>query len=811
MNKNTPSVFFIIQNIKIGKMLAPEEIPELKKAVEEQFSRGYSRRHIMAAMKKAGFSEEEINQVIGNGDKKQEVTTSKRGPSPIKAILAVIIIVAIAGFFLLNQSSEISEDSEPESLIGRNESGTPVTPETTNELGCSLEGKDLPTCVPDNIDGRVLAEYHSTDDWLEQGTHYPRMLCNDSRVKGVAGLRLFKDGLYAGGIIIFSGPDLTLQELWETSQAGFEEDRRVPFTATSNRTIKGLETRYYVTHTSDYGSYTGTLVFKLEDYVIAVNTESQSFSETMDELFELTTDYLDTICYCTPRSVSEIKSSLPDLNQYYPPNLTDEIVSGIQSAMTGLLVRTQYLSFNEGGQSLTILEINEELPDVELMFHCSGQVCGQVGKITVSDGIITARDAVEFQIGIECQENTCHLVVMDPDSSLDAALRSIPHPTVMPIPIDTGLCSNSDYSTEQSVRGVQLSYRSRRELEEAIEKEDDSALQGISDLTCLEYLDLSDMDLSDISPLNNLVDLKELDLRNTRVSDVYYLSTLVKLEKLDLQGTDVSDIHYLRYLENLEELNLKDTDVSDVSPLDTLINLEELNLEDTQVSYEDCEELKEELPQARIYCPPAPEPPPTVYEQRISLNEGWNLIGFNVNKCWYVGGKPTIFIPGGVEYEKVSSLSEVFSSIDGKYEIVWAVPNDEPSTPDGEIGKFYNPTQEDNSTLDYFAVGHAYWISMEERGTLVLEGESKIDPKTPLPLREGWNHIAYLHDEEMPVEEAFESIEDNLISVWGYKGDHEWERYIPNLPPAFSNFDTLKPNHGYAISVDADVTWILPL
>ena len=66
------------------------------------------------------------------------------------------------------------------------------------------------------------------------------------------------------------------------------------------------------------------------------------------------------------------------------------------------------------------------------------------------------------------------------------------------------LCSNSEYSTREQDLGyeknIQLDYyKSSKNLKSEISTRGNSALDDIKDLTCLDYLDLSYSDVTDIS------------------------------------------------------------------------------------------------------------------------------------------------------------------------------------------------------------------------------------------------------------------------------------------------------------------------
>ncbi len=128
-------------------------------------------------------------------------------------------------------------------------------------------------------------------------------------------------------------------------------------------------------------------------------------------------------------------------------------------------------------------------------------------------------------------------------------------------------------------------------------------LGPISDLNELRVLDLADTGIEDISSLTNLNNLRELRMFNNEVSDISHLSNLGELEELELRNTKVSQVSGLSDLNNLKHLDLSFTYISDVSHLSELDNLKILELENTQVTEEDCENLKEDLPETNIKCP----------------------------------------------------------------------------------------------------------------------------------------------------------------------------------------------------------------
>ena len=166
---------------------------------------------------------------------------------------------------------------------------------------------------------------------------------------------------------------------------------------------------------------------------------------------------------------------------------------------------------------------------------------------------------------------------------------------------DNGTCYNSEYFTREKYPGkksrIALTRESEDKLEEAIDEKGEIALKGISNLNCLEELNLmasyTSYGFSDISYLSSLTNLKFLYLEFTDVEDISPLSGMTNLRELDLTNTEVSDISPLSGMTNLRELNLGYTEVKDVSPLFSIPNLQGLLLRGSKVSESDCKKVKQ--------------------------------------------------------------------------------------------------------------------------------------------------------------------------------------------------------------------------
>ncbi len=125
-----------------------------------------------------------------------------------------------------------------------------------------------------------------------------------------------------------------------------------------------------------------------------------------------------------------------------------------------------------------------------------------------------------------------------------------------------------------------------RSLRSAIARALDKPVEKLrsEDLPNVTELDLSNTELTDVSPLAGLTGLQTLWLHNTQVSDLSPLAGLSGLQTLYLGNTQVSDLSPLARLTGLQTLYLNYTQVSDVSPLAGLTGLQRLRLDFTPVS-----------------------------------------------------------------------------------------------------------------------------------------------------------------------------------------------------------------------------------
>jgi len=109
-------------------------------------------------------------------------------------------------------------------------------------------------------------------------------------------------------------------------------------------------------------------------------------------------------------------------------------------------------------------------------------------------------------------------------------------------------------------------------------------LSVLSPLRDLVSLDISEIKVSDITPLSGFKSLETLILKGARIWDLAPLGEITTLKALNLMGTSVSELSWIPGLQKLTALDISESAVSDISPLRPLGQLESLNLAGSLVS-----------------------------------------------------------------------------------------------------------------------------------------------------------------------------------------------------------------------------------
>jgi hypothetical protein len=143
---------------------------------------------------------------------------------------------------------------------------------------------------------------------------------------------------------------------------------------------------------------------------------------------------------------------------------------------------------------------------------------------------------------------------------------------------------------------------------------------GISDLTLLQNLEnLEDLEIKtinsrgrleiqDFTPLQNLKKLKSLTLIYIDFpKDISPIAKIPNLERLDIEGSSILDLSQLKDSKSLKRIQIMFTPVSNSSSLKEMTQLETLEISGTFIhentfSKEECDELKEALPDTSVIC-----------------------------------------------------------------------------------------------------------------------------------------------------------------------------------------------------------------
>ena len=100
-----------------------------------------------------------------------------------------------------------------------------------------------------------------------------------------------------------------------------------------------------------------------------------------------------------------------------------------------------------------------------------------------------------------------------------------------------------------------------------------NAIITVGDMASLQDVDLSSMDISDLTGLEFATNISYLNFHGNSVSDLSPLAGLQNLVELHLAHNSVSDLSPLVGLKSLKEIHVSHNNISDLSPLASLPNL----------------------------------------------------------------------------------------------------------------------------------------------------------------------------------------------------------------------------------------------
>lgn len=117
---------------------------------------------------------------------------------------------------------------------------------------------------------------------------------------------------------------------------------------------------------------------------------------------------------------------------------------------------------------------------------------------------------------------------------------------------------------------------------------DISDLSILSGMTNLKSLSAYDNDITDLSPLMPLDRMEELYLVSNKISDITPLLALRQLSVLRLDGNQVQSIEILPKLKRLNRLGLDGNQIRDFTPISKLDDIQSLNTNFNPVEVDKC-------------------------------------------------------------------------------------------------------------------------------------------------------------------------------------------------------------------------------
>lgn len=164
-----------------------------------------------------------------------------------------------------------------------------------------------------------------------------------------------------------------------------------------------------------------------------------------------------------------------------------------------------------------------------------------------------------------------------------------------------------------------------------------------------------------------------------------------------------------------------------------------------------------------------------LYRQYLPLARGWNWVSFNKLA------------------HNQNNLNSFFSAIE-------PLQNDQIKTHGGGFNNFDPSTGWLVGGIDSIDNQRMYQIKIGKNDTVVYSGESIIPEDHPIDLHSGWNHIAYIPDLSMDVNDALRIYAANTSEV--IKSQYAFAMYDPRAG-WLGTLDVMEPGLGYMINVNS--------
>lgn len=111
----------------------------------------------------------------------------------------------------------------------------------------------------------------------------------------------------------------------------------------------------------------------------------------------------------------------------------------------------------------------------------------------------------------------------------------------------------------------------------------DSEIAGLAEVTALVELNLTDNQITDMTPLAHMANLKTLKMGENQVAGLPELSEMKVLESLYLYDNQIVDMTPVTQLSHLSLLGIGGNNIVDIPPLDNMLGLQELYISGNQI------------------------------------------------------------------------------------------------------------------------------------------------------------------------------------------------------------------------------------
>jgi len=176
---------------------------------------------------------------------------------------------------------------------------------------------------------------------------------------------------------------------------------------------------------------------------------------------------------------------------------------------------------------------------------------------------------------------------------------------------------------------------------------------------------------------------------------------------------------------------------------------------------------------------------PTAPPSDIPLVIGWNLVSVPL-------------IPPS------TAITEVLSSIDGNYDLVYAYDSADTMDPWKKYNVAMPPFLNDLTDIDETM---GFWIRVTETVTLTADGSAPTT--TDIELLTGWNLMGYPGKTTQALTVTLQSIDGKYDLVYAYyptDTSDPWKKYNVAMPPFLNDLTAMEPGHGYWLRATEDCT-----